>query len=58
MLKLNEDSTTERGLLGIAPLREDKREIRDINAILGGNYGPSRASLTLNTTSPSSSPSS
>ena len=26
MLKLNEDSTAERGLLGIAPLREDKRE--------------------------------
>jgi glucose/arabinose dehydrogenase len=58
VLKLNVDSTAERGLLGIAVLREDKQEIGDINAILGGNYEPSRTSLSSNITSPSSSPSS
>lgn len=55
VLQLNVDSTAERGLLGIAVLREDKPERRDINAILGGDYGTSRTSLTLNTGSPSSS---
>ncbi|MGH9977813.1 MAG: PQQ-dependent sugar dehydrogenase, partial [Nitrososphaeraceae archaeon] len=55
VLQLNVDSTAERGLLGIAVLGEDKQEIRDINAILGGDYEPSRTSLTSNTTSPSSS---
>lgn len=58
VLKLNVDSTAERGLLGIAVLREDKQEIGDINAILGGDYEPSRTSLSSNITSPSSSPSS
>jgi glucose/arabinose dehydrogenase len=58
LLRLNVDSTAERGLLGIAVMREDKPQRRDINTILGGDYGTSRTSLTLNTGSPSSSTSS
>lgn len=59
MLQLNVDNTAERGLLGIAVLREDKGESRDdTGAILESEYGSSGASLTSNTTSPSSSSSS
>ncbi|MGH9953849.1 MAG: hypothetical protein ACRD5J_19715, partial [Nitrososphaeraceae archaeon] len=59
VLQLNVDSIAERGLLGMAVLREDKRESRDdTSTILESEYGSSRASLTSNTTSPSSSSSS
>jgi glucose/arabinose dehydrogenase len=54
-LQVNVDSIAERGLLGVAVLNEDKRESKDIDTILGDDYRPSRASLTLNTTSQSSS---
>ena len=56
VLQLNVDSTAERGLLGIAVLREEMRESRDdTSTILESEYGSSRASLTLDTTPPSSS---
>ncbi|MGI0044636.1 MAG: PQQ-dependent sugar dehydrogenase, partial [Nitrososphaeraceae archaeon] len=59
VLQLNVDSIAERGLLGMAVLRGDKRESRDdTSTILESEYGSSRASLTSNTTSPSSSSSS
>lgn len=54
VLQMNVDSTAERGLLGIAVLREEKRENTNVNANLGNDYRSSRTSLTLNTTLPSS----
>lgn len=52
VLQVNVDDTAERGLLGIAVLREDKQERRAINATSGDDYRTSRA--TLNTGSSSS----
>ena len=52
VLQVNVDDTAERGLLGIAVLREDKQERRAINATSGDDYRMSRA--TLNTGSSSS----
>ncbi|MGH9974948.1 MAG: PQQ-dependent sugar dehydrogenase [Nitrososphaeraceae archaeon] len=56
VLQLNVDSTAERGLLGIAVLREEMRESRDgTSTILESEYESSRALLTLDTTPSSSS---
>ena len=58
VLQVNVDSTAERGLLGIAVLREEKQESTDINANLDNEYRSSSARLTLDAMSPQSSMSS
>jgi len=47
VLQVNVDSTAERGLLGIAVLREEKQESTDVNATLDNEYRSSRARLKM-----------
>ena len=54
VLQVNVDNTAERGLLGIAVLREENRESKDSKAILSNDYISSTASSSLNTMFPSS----
>ncbi|MGA9933476.1 MAG: PQQ-dependent sugar dehydrogenase, partial [Nitrososphaeraceae archaeon] len=54
LLRLNIDSTAERGLLGIAVLREERRESTDVNTSLSNDHNSSGSStsLELSSTSP------
>lgn len=49
VLQVNVNNTAERGLLGKAVLREDKRESKDSKAILSNDYMSSTAGSSLNT---------